>query len=56
MVMHHLGIHIGNQLGGYKATGGGEAMGLARLCEKAMRFPALDPTIGDAQLVKQLKF
>jgi hypothetical protein len=55
MVMHHLGVHMGNQLGGYETTGGGEAMGLARLCEKAMRFPALDPTIGDPQLVKQLK-
>ena len=43
MVMHHLGVHMGNQLGGYEATGGGEAIGLAQLCEKAMRFPAVDP-------------
>lgn len=39
MVMHHLGVHMGNELGGYEATGGGEAIGLAQLCEKAMRFP-----------------
>lgn len=56
MVMHHLGVHMGNQLGGYEATGGGEAVGLAQLCEKAMRFPATDPTIiDDATLTQQLK-
>lgn len=55
MVMHHLGVHMGNQLGGYEATGGGEAVGLAQLCEKAMRFPAMDPVIGDEDLAGQLK-
>ncbi|TWU39311.1 sulfotransferase [Novipirellula artificiosorum] len=55
MVMHHLGVHMGNQLGGYEATGGGEAVGLANLCEKAMRFPATDPTIADEELVRRLK-
>lgn len=55
MVMHHLGVHMGNQLGGYETTGGGEAVGLAQLCEKAMRFPAVDPTMSDAQLTQQLK-
>ncbi len=55
MVMHHLGVHMGNELGGYEATGGGEAIGLANLCEKAMRFPAIDPKIPDGQLAKQLK-
>ncbi len=29
--------------------------GLANLCEKAMRFPAIDPKIPDGQLAKQLK-
>jgi hypothetical protein len=43
MVMHHLGVHMGNELGGYEATGGGEAIGLANLCENAMRFPAIEP-------------
>ncbi len=46
---------MGNQLGGYESTGGGEAVGLAQLCERAMRFPATDPTMGDAQLTQQLK-
>ena len=55
MVMHHLGVHMGNQLGGYEATGGGEAVGLAQLCERAMRFPATDPGISDQQLTQQLK-
>jgi GR25 family glycosyltransferase involved in LPS biosynthesis len=55
MVMHHLGVHMGNELGGFEATGGGEAIGLAKLCEKAMRFPKIDPTIPDAQLTNQLK-
>ncbi len=55
MVMHHLGVHMGNELGGYEATGGGEAIGLANLCEKAMRFPAIDPKIPDGQIAKQLK-
>ncbi len=34
---------------------GEEAIGLAQLCEKAMRFPATDPKTPDAQLSKQLK-
>ncbi|MFN9418581.1 MAG: glycosyltransferase family 25 protein [Pirellula sp.] len=55
MVMHHLGVHMGNELGGYEPTGGGEAVGLAQLCEKAMRFPASNPTTNDEQLTKQLK-
>ncbi len=55
MIMHHLGVHMGNELGGYEATGGGEAIGLAKLCEKAMRFPNTDPTIPDQQLTRQLK-
>ncbi len=46
---------MGNELGGYEATGGGEAIGLAQLCEKAMRFPATDPKTPDGQLSKQLK-
>jgi len=55
MVMHHLGVHMGNQLGGYEATGGGEAVGLATLCEKAMPFPAVDPVINNDKLIRQLK-
>jgi hypothetical protein len=55
MVMHHLGVHLGNQLSGYEATGGGEAVGLAQLCESAMRFPAIAPVWPDHQLVQKLK-
>lgn len=55
MVMHHLGVHMGNELGGYEATGGGEAVGLTKLCEKAMPFPTVDPKIPDKQLTQQLK-
>lgn len=55
MVMHHLGVHMGNQLSGYEATGGGEAIGLAQLCEKAMKFPAIDPEWDDAKLTRKLK-
>jgi hypothetical protein len=55
MVMQHLGVHMGNELSGYEATGGGEAVGLAQLCEKAMRFPATDPSIPGEKLTEQLK-
>ncbi len=55
MVMHHLGVHMGNELGGYESTGGGEAKGLSKLCEHAMRFPATDPTMLDDELARQLK-
>ena len=55
MVLHHLGVHMGNELGGYETTGGGEAVGLMQLCEKAMRFPKTDPTIRDEELINQLK-
>jgi hypothetical protein len=55
MIMYHLGVHMGNQLVGYEATGGGEAAALAGLCERAMKFPATDPVISDEQLVGLLK-
>jgi len=55
MGMHHLGVHLGNPLSGYESTGGGEAVGLAQLCEKAMRFPAVDPVMSDEQLTQKLK-
>ncbi len=45
MILHHLGVHMGNQLGGYESTGGGEAIGLAKLCERAMPFPKVEPVI-----------
>ncbi len=54
MVMHHLGVHMGNELGGYEATGGGEAIGLANSV-KSDAIPATDPKTADGQLSKQLK-
>jgi hypothetical protein len=41
MMLHKLGVNMGDKLGGYEKAngGGGEAVGLARLCERAARFP-----------------
>ena len=55
MIMHHLGVHMGNELGGYEATGGGEAVGLANLCESVMKFPEADPSISDSNLARKIK-
>lgn len=55
MMMHHLGVHMGNELVGHEETGGGEAIGLAECCEQAMPFPAIDPIIGDEELTQQLR-
>jgi hypothetical protein len=43
MMLHKLGVNMGDKLGGYEALngGGGEAVGLARLCERAARFPTV---------------
>ena len=44
MMLHKLGVHMGNDLGGYEAIrgGGGEAAGLVNICESAMPFPSQD--------------
>lgn len=41
MILHKLGVSMGDKIGGYEGRngGGGEASGLARLCESAARFP-----------------
>jgi len=41
MMLHKLGVSMGDKLTGYESRngGGGEAVGLARLCEKAAKFP-----------------
>jgi len=41
MMLHRLGVSMGNRLGGYESAGGGEAVGLAHICEWAARFPAV---------------
>lgn len=42
MILHKLGVNMGDKLGGYetKNGGGGEAVGLSQLCEGQARFPA----------------
>jgi len=42
MMLHKLGVSMGNKIRGYEAKngGGGEAVGLSAICEKAARFPA----------------
>lgn len=46
MVCHKLGLSMGDKLGGYESQngGGGEAVGLANLCEWAARFPSVGLT------------
>ncbi len=41
MVLHKLGVSMGDRLGGWerKNGGGGEAVGLAAICERAAKFP-----------------
>lgn len=41
-VLHKLGVHMGDKLVGYESTGGFEAVGLTRLCEKAYPFPSTE--------------
>lgn len=55
MLLYHLGVHLGNELGGYEATGGGEAVGLASICETAMKFPSMELAIERQDLVKRLR-
>ena len=42
MMLHKLGVNMGDRLGGYESKhgGGGEAAGLASICERAARFPS----------------
>ena len=45
MMLHKLGVHMGNELTGWEGVrgGGGEASGLAHVCETAMPFPESTP-------------
>ncbi|QNN24030.1 hypothetical protein HED60_17720 [Planctomycetales bacterium ZRK34] len=53
-VLHHLGVHLGNKLGGYEPAGGFEAVTLAHLCERAYPFPATELAVPRPQLVRDL--
>ncbi len=50
-VLHALGVHMGNRLGGYERTGGFEAVGLSQICESAFPFPSTDLRI-DREVLK----
>ena len=54
MVMHALGVHLGDHLTGYEPTGGGEDVELIRICERAMPFPQLSPLLDDKSLENML--
>lgn len=51
MMLAALGIHMGNKLGGYH---GGEAAGLAQLCEKIVCFPSTEIAMPMGKVRKQL--
>lgn len=58
MCLHYLGIHMGNVLGGYEKTGGGEAQQLARICEQILPFPACgdnEKRWSDEEIVARLR-
>jgi hypothetical protein len=57
MMLHKLGVSMGDKLVGYEAMhgGGGEAAGLAAICEWAARFPATTITRPRDQLRKKLE-
>jgi hypothetical protein len=56
MVLHKLGVSMGDKLGGYESQhgGGGEAVGLAAICERAAKFPAAEITMDRLDLSRQL--
>lgn len=56
-ILHRLGVHMGNRLIGYenRGTGGFEARGLAKICERAYPFPATEPAIDPAVTKRQLR-
>ena len=56
MILHKLGVSMGDRLGGYEGRngGGGEAVGLAAICEGAARFPATEITMEPLELARQL--
>ena len=49
-VLHKLGVYMGDRLGGYEPSGGFEARGLARLCERAYPFPTTTRSMDDEVL------
>jgi hypothetical protein len=59
-VLHHLGLHMGNKLGGYYGSDperncGFEAVGLTQICESAIPFPKTVRPQPELAVGKQLK-
>jgi hypothetical protein len=59
-VLYHLGLHLGNELGGYYGSNpdkscGFEPVGLAQLCEEAIPFPSTDYAMKRGQRWGKLK-
>jgi hypothetical protein len=54
-VLHHLGVHMGDELTGYEPAGGFEAIGLAALCEAAYPFPDTEPALPHDEVVARLR-
>lgn len=56
MILHKLGINMGDNLGGYENNngGGGEAQRLAQICEQAATFPSTTMKISPELLEKKL--
>jgi len=56
MILHKLGIHMGDNLGGHenKNGGGGEARRLAQICEQAVKFPSTQFSIDKNIIQKKL--
>lgn len=59
-VLYHLGVHLGNELGGFYGNKPGkdcgyEAKGLAQLCEGAIPFPAVEFKWKKTKVWNQLK-
>lgn len=56
-ILHKLGVNMGNRLIGFenRGTGGFEARGLAKICERAYPFPATEPAVDPAVTKRQLR-
>jgi GR25 family glycosyltransferase involved in LPS biosynthesis len=59
-ILYHLGIHLGNKLGGFYGSDpnrscGFEAIGLVQLCEDAIPFPSLKVRRSQEEIVRRLR-
>lgn len=57
MMLHKLGVNMGDRLVGWESRngGGGEAAGLAKICERAARFPSAGLTQPADQVARNLR-